>query len=141
MRTLALSLPFLFAAACGGGDPTPTGATCPPGSTLTYDNFARPFMEAYCTRCHSSTLQGADRHGAPLYHDFDTEVGILNVRGHVDKEAAAGPDAVNTFMPEGDPKPTDDERYKLGEWLACAAAAPRVDAATPDAAMPDAGPL
>ena len=118
-------------AGCGGADPTPTGATCPPGSTLTYQNFAQPFMAAYCTRCHSSELHGEDRHGAPAFHDFDTEAGILNVGGHVDEWAAAGPNAINTLMPDNGVKPTEAERYQLGEWLACTDDdPPAVDAAT-----------
>jgi hypothetical protein len=140
MRALSfVALVVVGTAACGGGSPTPTGAVCPPGSTLTYENFARPFMEAYCTRCHSSELRGEDRHGAPVFHDFDTEIGILNVGGHVDEEAAAGPNAVNTFMPEDDPKPTEAERFQLGEWLACAdQSSERPDARVIDAALPDA---
>ena len=106
-------------AACPGPDPEPTGATCPPGSTLTYESFARPFMESYCTRCHSSTLTGDDRMGAPLFHDFDTETGILNVAEHVDEEAAAGPNAVNKIMPPDGAEPSEAERFQLGEWLAC----------------------
>jgi uncharacterized membrane protein len=96
-----------------------TGAVCPSGSTLTYDDFARPFMTSYCTRCHSSTLSGAARNGAPAGHDFDTEAGILAVADHVDGLAAAGPNAVNTAMPPDGAKPTEAERRQLGEWLAC----------------------
>lgn len=98
---------------------SPTGATCPPDSTLGYENFGAPFMEAYCVRCHSAALVGEARNGAPLYHDFDTLLGILQVANHVDAYAAAGPDAVNTQMPPSGAKPTVDERYQLGEWLAC----------------------
>ncbi len=109
-------------AGCSSGPwvPTPTGATCPPeGTTLTYENFGKPFMEAYCTRCHSSELHGADRMGAPIYHDFDSKIGILNVAAHVDREAAAGPDAIDRHMPPNGDRPTDAERYDLGTWLAC----------------------
>jgi hypothetical protein len=135
---MRLVLVALLGVACGGGaDPTPTGATCPPGSTLTYQNFAQPFMEAYCTRCHSSELHGEDRNGAPLFHDFDTEIGILNVHEHVDEQAAGGPNAINKLMPEDGAKPTDAERLQLGEWIACSTGG-RPDAAMPDAAMPDA---
>lgn len=98
----------------------PSGSVCPPDSTLTYEGFARPFMEMYCTECHSSELHGADRKGAPLFHDFDSEFGIVVVGDHVDEYAAAGPDAVNTMMPPGDPKPTLEERQQLGEYVACA---------------------
>jgi uncharacterized membrane protein len=99
----------------------PTGATCPPSSTLTYDNFGQSFMTSYCTRCHASTLTGSERMGAPLLHDFDTLPGILVFIDHIDETAAAGPDATNTSMPIGDPGPTIDERTLLGEWLACGA--------------------
>ena len=116
-----LYLALIGLAACGeDADPTPTGSTCPPDSTLTYDGFAAPFMEAYCTRCHDSALHGDDRNGAPLFHDFDTEMGILVVAGHVDEWAAGGPDAINRLMPPNGDAPTDEERLQLGEWLACA---------------------
>ena len=44
---------------------TPTGAACPSPQTLTYDNFGRQFMTSYCLRCHSETVKGATRNGAP----------------------------------------------------------------------------
>ncbi|WP_394842161.1 hypothetical protein LZC95_34420 [Pendulispora brunnea] len=97
----------------------PSGATCPSGSTLSYDNFGRAFMESYCTRCHSSTLSGAARNGAPAYHDFDTLTGVLNVANHVDQYAAFGPSSKNEKMPPSNPRPSTDDRTKLGEWLAC----------------------
>jgi hypothetical protein len=102
----------------------PSGAVCPEGSTLTYESFAKPFMDKYCTSCHRSTLVGEARQGATDYHDFDTENGILAVADHVDWKAAAGPDATNELMPVGNgPVPTKAEREQLGEWLACALAA------------------
>ena len=119
----------LALAACDSGDSdggdehdeegTPSGALCPPSSTLTYEDFAAPFMAAYCTRCHSSTLTGAARNGAPQAHDFDTLEGILLVADHVDEHAAAGPDSTNELMPPNGAIPTDEERAQLGEWLAC----------------------
>jgi len=118
-RTLSAVALCLALAACSSDAPAPTGSTCPPTSTLTYDNFGKKFMEDYCTRCHASYLFGDDRMGAPLYHDFDTLIGILHVADHVDEYAAAGPDAINRFMPAEAPKPTDAERYELGEWIAC----------------------
>ena len=97
----------------------PTGAECPPGSPLTYDNFGKPFMTKYCTQCHSSKLMGSARMGAPDFHDFDTRFGIVGVKDHVDESTAAGPKSFNIGMPQTDPKPTDMERYQLGEWIAC----------------------
>jgi hypothetical protein len=105
------------AAAEPGG---PTGAICPTDSTLTYETFGRGFMEDYCTRCHSSALSGTARNGAPSDHNFDTLEGIQDTESeHIDEEAAGGPDRVNTSMPPNAPRPSDEERKKLGEWLAC----------------------
>ncbi|MGE3455159.1 MAG: hypothetical protein AB7O24_08625 [Kofleriaceae bacterium] len=97
----------------------PTQSTCPPTSTLTYNNFGKSFMERYCTECHDSDLVGDDRQGAPTFHDFDSLYGIKAVSNHIDETTAAGPAAVNDGMPQDDPKPTLDERYQLGEWIAC----------------------
>ena len=123
MRAAALLFGLAVAAAAGcssdDADPTPTGSTCPPDSTLTYDNFGATFMGDYCTRCHASDRHGEDRHGAPLYHDFDTFDGIIVVADHVDEYAAAGPDATNTLMPPDGTAPSEEERLQLGEWLAC----------------------
>ena len=107
---------------CGGEEEIfgpPTQSTCPDGSTLTYNNFGKPFMEKYCTRCHSSELVGAARHGAPSFHDFDTLFGIKAVSDHIDETTAAGPAAVNDGMPNDGAQPTRAERFQLGEWIAC----------------------
>jgi uncharacterized membrane protein len=123
-RQLGLAAALLVAtlAACGGGggEPTPTGATCTAeGAALTYEDFGAPFMAAYCTRCHSSELRGEDRDGAPVFHDFDSLIGILNVSDHVDEQAGIGPDAENRFMPPDGTRPTDDERRQLAAWVVC----------------------
>jgi hypothetical protein len=114
--------------------PTATGAVCPdpdPG-TLTYENFGKPFMDKYCTWCHDSSLPRSQRNGAPLFHDFDSLLGVLEVQGHIDQQTGIGPDASNHFMPPDRcpatiggalsvdcEKPTDDERRNLSIWLAC----------------------
>lgn len=109
-------------AACTSSEPTlgpPTESTCPQGSTLTYEAFAAPFMDQYCTRCHSLRLKGAARQGAPSFHDFDTLNGIKVVADHVDETTASGPAATNQGMPPDQPAPTLAERQQLGEWIAC----------------------
>lgn len=115
-------LALILAPACGGPEEgTPTGAECPEGSTLTWANFGQEFMTTYCTRCHATTLTGSARQGAPGDHNFDAPELVREQSEHIDWSAAAGPDAVNTDMPIGAPTPTEDERRKLGEWLACGA--------------------
>ena len=135
------SAPLLFAlitglAACGSETPTATGTICPSPDpmSLTYDNFGAQFMETYCTMCHAASIPRAQRNGAPLFHDFDTLLGVLQVHEHVDEQAGFGPDAENTFMPPkrcpSEPggvantdckQPTDAERKELAEWIACEA--------------------
>ncbi len=124
VRLLALC-PVLWFAACeeeGDEDGPPSGAVCPETSTLTWDNFGKPFMTNYCTRCHSTALTGSARQGAPNDHNFDSAALVREEIEHTDEQAAAGPDAVNTLMPIGAPTPTRGRAAcQLGEWLACGA--------------------
>ncbi len=132
---------LLLVTGCPQGTPTPTGTTCAdpdptlPGA-LTWDNFGHDFMFTYCTNCHSASLPYAQRNGAPVYHDFDTLIGVVEVPDHIDAQAGWGPNAKNNFMPGGGtggrcpsvaggpldedcPEPTGDERTKLAQWIAC----------------------
>ena len=133
MRCVFILVLVLALGACGG-TPTPTGTVCPDPDpmTLTYDNFGRDFMAKYCTKCHSSELTRSMRNGAPLFHDYDTLLGVLQTPDHIDEQAGSGPDATNDFMPPDRcpstpggslsvdcAKPTAEERTKLSQWIAC----------------------
>ena len=126
--------PLLIVCSAGCTSPTPTGTVCPTPDpqTLTYDNFGKPFMDRYCTWCHDSSLPHSKRNGAPLYHDFDSLVGVLEVPDHIDEQAGFGPDAQNKFMPgqrcpsvkggaldTNCAQPTPEERTNLAMWIAC----------------------
>ncbi len=100
---------------------TRSGAVCPGDSKLTWDSFGKGFMDSHCVRCHSTALTGAARQGAPSDHNFESAALVREEIEHVDWEAAAGPDSINTGMPIGTPAPTEAERRMLGEWLACGA--------------------
>jgi cytochrome c5 len=131
---LVLAACAVALAACAKPPPTPTGTVCPdpdPG-TLTWESFGQKFMADYCTMCHSSTLLRAQRHGAPVFHDYDSLRGVLQIPDHIDRIAGAGPAATNTGMPpdecpsrpggpiDGDcRKPSDAERRDLALWVAC----------------------
>jgi hypothetical protein len=114
--------------------PTPTQAKCPTPDpqTLTYDDFGMQFMASYCITCHDSGLSHSQRNGAPLYHDYDTLMGILSLPDHIDEYAGSGPASHNTEMPPGRcpsvmggplnrdcPEPSEAEREMLSIWLAC----------------------
>lgn len=98
-----------------------TGASCPDVDPPTYANFGQPFMTTYCIDCHSETLRGDDREGAPPTIDFDTQTLLREHTSRIDKQAAFGPMAQNRLMPPSDfdPKPSDAERTRLGEYIAC----------------------
>jgi uncharacterized membrane protein len=79
-------------------------------------------MERYCLPCHSVDVGYTSRRGAPEEVNFDTLDDVRDWAEDIDTHAAAGPSATNTEMPpSGRPKPTEEERRKLGEWLACGA--------------------
>lgn len=105
-----------------GGEPT--GAVCPATAPPTYEGFGRAFLDAYCVRCHTRSVNGAQRRGAPDSVNFEDLGDVLSNRITMDRVAAAGPRAVNTAMPPGGPAPSTEERMRLGEWLACEAQLP-----------------
>ena len=119
---------------CGGGDsdghghtedPVHTrasGAACPPSGAPTASDFGRAFLETHCLSCHSASVTGAAREGAPQGVDFDTPEAVRHQAASIDAHTAAGPAAVNTAMPPASRSaPSMDERVKLGQWLACGA--------------------
>lgn len=127
-----------WVAACANNPPPPmpTEAACPDPDpmTLTWDSFGQKFMSDFCTDCHASALHGAQRNGAPLYHDFDTLLGTMQIHGHVDEYAGSGPAADNLLMPPARcptspggpldrdcPQPSEQQRKDLSVWLACEA--------------------
>jgi hypothetical protein len=128
-RKLALAWLLCGISGCAGADPessrpgsASTGSTCPSGSTLTYDTWAQTFFSGYCTRCHSVNRTTQDeRHGATVGANWDDLTSIREFADEIDAYAAAGPSAVNTIMPPSAPQPPEDERRRLGEWLACGA--------------------
>jgi len=98
-----------------------TGSVCPDVDPPTYANFGQQFVTAYCIACHSETLSGDDREGAPPTVDFDSQSLLRQNTSRIDKQAAFGPMAQNRLMPpaDGGPKPSDTERTRLGEYIAC----------------------
>jgi uncharacterized membrane protein len=99
-----------------------SGATCPEGSALSYDNFGREFFAAHCTQCHTAAVSGAARQ-APLDRNFDDVQMIRALAHQIDQQAGAGPKQQNQVMPPGNEenKPTLEQRMQLAEWLACGA--------------------
>jgi uncharacterized membrane protein len=112
---------LITAAAAGIACSSSTGSTCPTTDPPTYATFGQQFFTDYCLGCHSQTA--TNRHGAPGDQNYDTEDQIRALADDIDSQAASGPDATNTDMPDlSGPvhnPPSVEERKLLGEYLAC----------------------
>lgn len=97
----------LLAACVGGASSTgidTSTLSCPPDSTLTYENFGQLFVQDNCMSCHATKSPRLDT--------------VEHVRASSSRimEAAVATDS----MPQGTNMPLA-ERELLGEWLACGA--------------------
>lgn len=97
-------------AACSGAE-TIDQHPCPPGgTTLTYENFGKGFMDSYCVRCH----------GGPNGYSSRAFTTVESIRANKDR-IYANSAGDNTFMPPGPDDPPRSERDNLANWLACGA--------------------
>lgn len=106
-----------------GGDMTLLNHGCPPLTNPvttpdggaggdTWSNYAQGFFQMWCTRCHSSTLSGAARNGAPDGYNWDEQA---TVNGHLAEiRDAVG---VSNFMPFTPPDPSCDDRRRIVRWI------------------------
>jgi len=108
----ALVLVVMVAAVCGACVGTPIGDhPCPPGGTKdTYENFGAGFFEEYCVRCHG----GANGYSS---RSFTTVDSIRQQKDRIFINAAGD----NASMPPGPDGPSQAERNRLADWLACGA--------------------
>lgn len=112
MRRLTLA-PLLLSLACASG--IGVDVDCPPeGTELTYENFGKAYFEQHCLECHSSSVTGTARNGAPPTVDFD-QLQQIRIR-------LQAIDFRRHDMPPADrSRPSIDDQQKLSEWLACGA--------------------
>jgi len=89
--------------------------SCPTGSSVTYESFGKEFFGTWCQSCHGAAV--TNRNGAPDDIFFDTRDDIWALREQVFAQTA---DA-NKSMPIGPHGPSDDDRKRLADWLACGA--------------------
>jgi uncharacterized membrane protein len=107
-------------AACSGessgGQPPPSDPESQPceDSTLSYQNFAAPFVISWCRGCHGESQPVAMRQNAPVAVNFDT---AEDVRGQAERLLARATGAAPTMPPAGGP--SDEERALLAEWIGC----------------------
>ena len=84
---------------------TSADVTCPPDSTLTYENFGSAFLADNCLSCHTSQQRPT----------LATQPSVqANTTAIIDVAV------ISTKMPNNGPMAIE-ERQMLGEWLACGA--------------------
>jgi len=88
-----------------------SGAT--PSATVTYANFGDAFLRDWCRGCHSASLQGDARSGAPPSVDFNTHE---DAGAWADRIEARALGNAPTMPPASGPSP--QELKLLSEWLA-----------------------
>lgn len=113
-----------FATGCLSPDnPLPDEVTAGNGdevdcSKLTYENFAESFFQSYCLRCHSATLVGdAARNDAPVGINYDTIEGVREFATRIRLRAGQLGDMPPLLAPV--PRPGDEARRKLMQWIDC----------------------
>lgn len=110
-----LVLLLLLLVACTGPT-TIDDHPCPPeGTTATYENFGKRFIDDQCQSCHAS--RAFDRNGAPGDYAFDTKADVQRHRARIFARAASS----NTSMPPGPNDPASADRDRLADWLSCGA--------------------
>lgn len=113
LRAGALALIAVALGACPAEDTGPPAALgdCPPESTVVWSDV-QPIFGTYCTHCHSTTLEGDDRNGAPEDVNLDTIDG-------------AQPDWLvwqmvwTGQMPEDRVIVPEEDKWLIYEWLSC----------------------
>lgn len=93
--------------------------TCPTGSTVTWATV-EPIFSANCVRCHSSTLVGDDRNGAPEGVHFNSAADARRPTGE-DRDYAYERIRLGEMPDDG---PTEgyvstDDALLLWEWWSC----------------------
>lgn len=111
---MRLLLAVLALSGCSD-EPSDT-ALCTREPALNWDNFGKPFMQRYCTACHSSLLREDQRQGAPVGVEFDSYADSVRMAARIRARVLV---PTPPEMPPGG-GPTTEELALLDEWLSCA---------------------
>ena len=109
-----LILALFAAAGCGDKLYNDVASTAPgdagAGGAVTYENQIKPILDTHCVSCHTSSLSGPDRAGAPAGFDFDT------YQGAAATAVAANAEIQQGTMPLSAPL-HDEEKRLFQQWI------------------------
>ncbi len=110
---VALGVVVALVLSCGTGDEPKTNANSGASGSITptWNNFAQGFFQNYCLRCHSSSVTGAARNGAPDGVNFDTYSDVVAESANIRNEVSTA------GMPPTPPMPTTTEDQTLVAWI------------------------
>ncbi|MBX2802339.1 MAG: hypothetical protein KTR31_31955 [Myxococcales bacterium] len=98
----------LWVAGCGGSeDPCDDPA-------LTWHQAGEPFLDTWCTPCHSSAVTDQARLGAPVGNDYDTWSSVVPHASAIRDQLTTDPPRM---PPAGGADPVEIERFV--DWLDC----------------------
>lgn len=115
MRSVVMMLALLGAGPMSAGCPVTLPANlgdCADGTTLTWSEV-EPIFAENCAGCHSSTLSGDDRNGAPEDVDFDSPDWAR------DADWLTWSQIHSERMPDDGPMSSPEDALLVWEWLSC----------------------
>lgn len=110
-RAALLAIPILLLGTAISCEEEPVCVHDPP---LTWENAGEPFLDTFCTGCHSSLLPEGQRNDAPVEVNFDTYAGVLEWHSRV---VVRTDPAFPSMPPAGGPTELQYELFQ--EWLSC----------------------
>jgi len=113
VRSLLLASAALLALPACGGDDKQASEQCP--DDLTYLTTAKPFVEKYCSSCHSK--DATDRSGAPPDVNFHDQSDLFDHGTHLYEYVLE-----KAMPPPNNPQPTATERTAFTNWVKCSGA-------------------
>ena len=102
--------------ACGGDSSSDSAGDEPVdcAEVTNWTTVGAPFIYTWCTPCHSATLTGDARQGAPEGVDFAT---LEDVQAYADRIEARALSGTPTMPPAGGP--TDEDLAAVADWFTC----------------------
>ncbi len=106
---------LLMLLACGkDGSDSGTVAAVDCAEVTTWGTVGAPFIYTWCTPCHSPTLTGDERQGAPEGVDFATYADVVAYADRIEDRVFSD---TAPMPPAGGPSPAELE--DVAAWLSC----------------------